>query len=82
MIERLHKTACCICIFELYLEFKFRTPGKKTHFEVALLKMTLQLDANKIQARQFTYNVTVRHVRVATVGVEKHYVLHNLSACL
>ena len=28
------------------------------------------------------YNVTLRHVRVTTVAVEKQWVLHNVSVCV
>jgi hypothetical protein len=31
------------------------------------------------QHRRCTYNVTLRRVRVTTVDMEKHYVLHILS---
>jgi hypothetical protein len=34
------------------------------------------------QDSQYTYNVTLRHVRLTVVVVEKQYVLHIVSVCL
>ena len=34
------------------------------------------------QDRQCTYNITLRHVCVTIVAVEKQYILHILSVCL
>jgi hypothetical protein len=34
------------------------------------------------QDRQYTYNVTFRHVRVTIVAMEKQLLIHILSVCL
>ena len=46
----------------------------------ALFPVTLWTD--NLTRRQCTYNVTLRRVRAATVGVEKQWVLHIVSVCV
>ena len=48
---------------------------------LSLYRLGSQQDSVQ-QARQCTYNVTMRRVRPTIVAVEKQYVLHNLSMCL
>ena len=47
-----------------------------------VIQFTVTLQATQKQARQCTYNVTLRHVRANIVAVEKQRELHNLSVCV
>ena len=46
-----------------------------------LIEPTCMSDQNYKQDRQFTCNVTLRHVRVTIVAVEDQKVIHILGVC-